>query len=283
MALTKQISSRALILSPSTAEVTTAQTIAPYYDFRVDGVLDIPVDESFDAARYIHADQKFVSAKISVLKGGTSEYDITVKSYDGAGGDEVTHIDISNQQFTTDRAITTLAFVQDDIGAERTLVLSVQEVVSGTPVEDFCLTITSGTFASLEAIDTPSISKVEGPTLTNPQVFSLDANKALAITPTGVNYASADDVDSAKSTIGISSATAASGANVSLISAGLAVNAITGLGFTAGDEIYLGVNGALVNAATASAFPPGDVIKQLGFAVDSDDMWVQIADAEIII
>lgn len=283
MALTKQISNRALILSPSTAEVTTAQTIAPYYDFRIDGVVEIPTGDSFDAGRYIHADQSFASAKISVLKGGTSEYDITVKSYDSAGGDEITHINLTNQQFTTDNSITTLAFVQTEIEAERTLVFSITESTIGTPVEDFCLTITSGTFADLGSIDTPTVSKVEGPTLINPQVFSLNADKALAITPSGVDYASADDVNSAKSTIGISSATAAPGASVELVSAGLASNAITGLGFTAGDEIYLGVNGALVDSATASAFPPGDAIKQVGFAVNSNDMWVQIADAEIII
>lgn len=283
MALTKQISQRALILSSTTAEVTTAQTIAPYYDFRVDGVLDIPLGDSYDAGRYVNADQEFISAKISVLKGGTSEYDISVKSYDSAGGNEVTHIDITNQQFTTDRSITTLAFVQNQIQAERTLVMSITESVAGTPVEDFCLTITSGTFAALEAVGSPSVSKVEGPALSNPQVYNLDSGKALAITATGVDYASSDDVDSAKSTIGIASATAAPGGAVDVISAGLAVNAITGLGFTAGDEIYLGINGALVDSTTASAFPPGDVIKQLGFAINATDMWVQIADAEIII
>ena len=238
MALTKQISQRALILSSTTAEVTTAQTIAPYYDFRVDGVLDIPVGESYDAGRYVNAEQEFISAKISVLKGGTSEYDISVKSYDSAGGNEVTHIDITNQQFTTDRAITTLAFVQNQIQAERTLVMSIVESTAGTPVEDFCLTITSGTFAALEAVGIPSVSKLEGPALSNPQVYNLDSGKALAVTAAGVDYASSDDVDSAKSTIGIASATAAPGGAVDVISAGLAANAITGLGFTAGDEIY---------------------------------------------
>jgi hypothetical protein len=39
----------------------------------------------------------------------------------------------------------------------------------------------------------------------------------------------------------------------------------------------------MVNSATAGTFPPGYVIKQVGFAVDSSDMWIQIASSEIII
>lgn len=283
MALTKQISNRALILSPTTAEVTTAQTIAPYYDFRVDGVLDLDLEESLDAGRYIHADQNFISAKISVLKGGTSEYDISVKSYNSAGGDEVTHINLTNQQFNTDNSITTLAFVESSISAERTLVFSIVESVSAVPIEDFCLTIVSDTFASLEAVGSPSVAKLEGPTLTNPQVFNLDANKVIAITSSGPDYGSSDDVASARTCIGITSATAVPGGSIDLITAGIAAGALTGLGFTAGEEVYLGVNGALVDSATAGAFPPGDAIKQIGFAINANDLWVQIADAEIIV
>lgn len=283
MALTKQISNRALILSPTTAEVTTAQTIAPYYDFRVDGVLEIPIGETFDAARYIHGDQTFHSAKISVRVGGTSEYDVVVKSYNSIGADETIHINVTNQQFTDNNSITTLAFVEDEILAERTLVMTITEVVSGIPVEDFCLTITSTTFADLGAIDSPEIKTVSGPSLTNPQIYSLDFGKALAITPAGVDYGSADDPSTARSVIGIAKATAASGGSVEIVGLGEIKNAITGLGFTAGDEIYLGLNGNLVDSATAGAFPSGHAIKQLGFALNADDMWVQVADAEIII
>lgn len=152
MALTKQISSRALILSPTTAEVTTAQTIAPYYDFRVDGVLDLALAESLDFGRYIHAAQTFISAKVSVRVGGTSEYDIVVKSYDSSGGDEVTHINSTGQTFGTNNSITTLAFVEADVGAERTLVMEITESVAGTEVEDFCLTLVSSTFADLDIL-----------------------------------------------------------------------------------------------------------------------------------
>ena len=157
MALTKQISNRALILSNTTAEVTTAQTIAPYYDFRVDGVLDLDLEESLDASRYIHAAQTLISAKVSVRVGGTSEYGITVKSYDSTGGNEVTHISVTGQTFTDNNSITTLSFAEPDVGAERTLVFSIVESTSNTPVEDFCLTLVSSTFADLDVIPNTSV------------------------------------------------------------------------------------------------------------------------------
>jgi hypothetical protein len=286
MALTKQISSRALILSPSTAEVTTAQTIAPYYDFRVTGVLDLTLQESLDASRYVQAEQTFFTAKVSVRVGGTSEYNITVISYDAFGGNPVTHINITNQQFTTDNSITTLGFVEDEIAAERTLVFSIRESLAGTPVEDFCLTIISTTFADLSSIVPGSgfqSAAVKGPELINTQAFTLLAKRVISITSTGVNYGSADDVPSAQTVIGITAANSPSGSPVNVIAVGLAAGVLTGLGFVTGDEIYLGLNGEMVNSATAGTFPPGYVIKQVGFAVDSSDMWIQIASSEIII
>lgn len=282
MALTKQISSRALILSPSTAEVTTAQTIAPYYVFNVSGVLNIPILEHFDCGRYIHADQTFSAAKVSVRKGGTSQYDLQLKSYDMNGLNEVIHINLTGLQFLNDNALTTLVFADNSISAERTLVMSLFESVAGTPVEDFNLTVVSSLFADLDNVDKPVVNSVDGPPLSNPQAYPLNGGKAIAITPGGVDYASADDIQSAQACIGIASATAAPSAAVNVISAGHAPNLITGLGFSAGDEIYLGVNGDLVDAATAGAFPMGYALKQVGFAINSTDMWVQISDAEII-
>ena len=92
MALTKQISRRSIILSPTTAEVSTAQTIAPYYDFRIDGTLSIPVGDSFDSSRYINAAQDLIIAKVGVGVGGTSEYRVIVTSYDSAGLNPTIHI-----------------------------------------------------------------------------------------------------------------------------------------------------------------------------------------------
>lgn len=282
MALTKQISSRALILSPTTAEVSTAQTIAPYYDFRVDGVLELPIGRYVDCGRYINAEQDFISVKVCVRVGGTSLYDIQVKSYDMSGGDEVIHVNVLGQQFPTDNSITTLSFSESNINAERTVVMYIQETTQATPVQDLSLTLVSSLFADLEVVGSPTINTINGPALTNTQAFNLNAHKALAITTSGVNYASADDIPSAQACIGIAAATAAPAAPITLVASGLAENALTGLGFSEGDEIYLGLNGDLVNSTTAGAFPMGYALKQLGFAINATDMWVQISDAEII-
>ena len=151
MALSKQISKRSIILSPTTAEVSTAQTIAPKYEFIVDGILSIPVGDTYDASKYVDASQDMALAKVSVGVGGTSEYRIIVTSYDSTGADATTHINVL-QDFTDDNAITTLAFVDESIGAERTIVMSITEEVIGTPCEDFSLTLVSGTFADLDFV-----------------------------------------------------------------------------------------------------------------------------------
>lgn len=151
MALTKQISSRVIILSPTTAEVSTAQTIAPYYDFRIDGLLDIPVAETFDAARYIDAKQTLVAAKLSVLKGGTSQYRVVVTSYDFTGLNPVEHINTLVSP-TDSNTIYTLPFIIPEVPANSTLVLSVAEEVVGSPASDLALTLVSGTFADLSQI-----------------------------------------------------------------------------------------------------------------------------------
>lgn len=151
MALTKQISKRSLILSPTTAEVSTAQTIAPYYDFRIDGLLEIPIGETFDCSRHIYAEQTLISARLSVQTGGTSQYRIIVSSYDAAGVFIEEHINTLASP-TDSNATYTLAFIEQTVQANTTLVLSVEEEVIGIPAEDLSLTLVSGTFADLDQI-----------------------------------------------------------------------------------------------------------------------------------
>lgn len=151
MALTKQISSRALILSPTTAEVSTAQTIAPYYEFVIDGVLQIPASDTFDAARYVNAAQTLVTAKLSVLTGGTSQYRVIVNSYNSAGVFQTEHINTLVSP-TDSNAIYSLPFIVADVAQDNTLVMSVAEEVVGSPAEDLSLTLVSGTFADLDQV-----------------------------------------------------------------------------------------------------------------------------------
>lgn len=151
MALTKQISSRSLILSPTTAEVSTAQTIAPYYDFRIDGVLEIPVSETFDASRHVDAAQTLVAARLTVQTGGTSQYRVVVKSYDSAGVFQVDHINTVVSP-TTANAIISVPFIDADVPINSTLVLHLSEETVGTRAEDLSLTLISGTFADLDQV-----------------------------------------------------------------------------------------------------------------------------------
>lgn len=159
MALTKQISRRSLILSPTTAEVSTAQTIAPYYDFRIDGLLEIPLAETFDTSRYIDAEQTLVGAKLSVLTGGTSQYRVIVNSYDAAGVFQAEHINTLVSP-TTDRVVYTLAFIQATVPINSTLVLSLAEEVIGVAAEDLSLTLVSGTFAAIDQISATSLAGI---------------------------------------------------------------------------------------------------------------------------
>jgi len=159
MALTKQISRRSLILSPTTAEVSTAQTIAPYYDFRIDGLLEIPLAETFDVSRYVDAEQTLVGAKLSVLTGGTSQYRVIVNSYDAAGAFQTEHINTLVSP-TTDNVVYTLPFIEATVPANSTLVLSVAEEVIGSAVEDLSLTLVAGTFADLDQISATSLAGI---------------------------------------------------------------------------------------------------------------------------
>lgn len=159
MALTKQISSRALVLSPTTAEVSTAQTIAPYYDFRLDGVLDIPVSTTFDSARYVDAQQTLIFARLSVLTGGTAQYRVIVNSYDATGAFQTQHINTVVSP-TTNNAIYTLAFIDQVIPANSTLVMSVGQEVAGTFAEDLSLTLVSGTFADINQINPQNVAGI---------------------------------------------------------------------------------------------------------------------------
>ena len=123
---------------------------------------------------------------------------------------------------------------------------------------------------------------LDAPALINGQAYPLTQYKAVSVTSSGIDFADASDPTNAKGTIAIMRTTAGSGDAIDACSQGLLQNAIFGLGFVAGDEIFLGVNGDLVDAATVAGFPLGYVQKQLGFAVNATDMWISIEPLEII-
>jgi len=110
----------------------------------------------------------------------------------------------------------------------------------------------------------------------------LTSGRAVAVDPTGVIYADAT-TSSAISLIGILTAPLLDGTDATdIVSGGYAPGVITGLGFTAGDEIYLGTSGQLIDKTAALALPPGAAIKEVGIAYNTTDLWVQIGNTEIV-
>jgi hypothetical protein len=124
---------------------------------------------------------------------------------------------------------------------------------------------------------------LEGPSGTNNSGDNLIFGKALQVTSSGYEYAQPTSKLTAKATVGVLISAVTSGnpvAGEDLVTSGLAAGVLTGLGFTERDEIYLGIDGALYTAAQAEAMPAGYVAKELGFAINEDDMWVRIATSE---
>jgi hypothetical protein len=145
----------------------------------------------------------------------------------------------------------------------------------GTLLAAVAQTSGSGPVAGSGAITTPEITNNSGDTLVS--------GRAVQITPSGLDYADASTVASSQATIGVLVDNVVDGASTdSIIGSGLASGVLTGLGFSAQDEVYLGMNGELVNQATVLAFPVGYVQKQIGFAISANDLWVQIQPLEII-
>lgn len=118
--------------------------------------------------------------------------------------------------------------------------------------------------------------------LVNTQAFTLQLGRVIRITASGIDYSDASTVTSSEGTLGLSLNNVSTGGTALICSAGIAPNVLTGLGFTAGEQVYLGLSGQLVNEATAGAYPPGYVIQELGVALNATDMFVSINPLEII-
>lgn len=151
MALTRQISRRALVLQPTNAEVSTSQVQAPFYEFVVDGELTIPVEAQFDSARHLEAAQNMHLAVASVKVAGTSQYRIRVVSVDANGINAVTHID-QTVLFTADNGLITLPFITSLVPQNRSLLLYLTEALVGTPSSDLSVTLIAEPFSQLTQV-----------------------------------------------------------------------------------------------------------------------------------
>ncbi len=118
--------------------------------------------------------------------------------------------------------------------------------------------------------------------IVNPGPATLQLGRVVRMSPTGLEYSDATSLTTATGTLGVLISTVSSGGTALIVSAGLAPNALTGLGFVQGDQVFLGLNGQLVDSATAAAFPPGYVLQEIGVALSAFDLLVLINSLDII-
>lgn len=148
MSLTRQVSRKVLILQPSNAEVSTAQVYAARYEWRVDGELTIPVSSVIDSLKHVDAKFSIYRVDVSVNKGGTSQYQVLIKSYDTAGANPVVHVD-EYITLTGDRNRISIAVNNAAVAENRSLELSLLESTPGIPAQDMTVTLIAEDFAEL--------------------------------------------------------------------------------------------------------------------------------------
>jgi len=124
---------------------------------------------------------------------------------------------------------------------------------------------------------------LEGPELTNVTLNTLLTGRVVAVTSGGMAYADAGSLSTTTSAIGVlTQDISPSVSSNAIVSSGLAIGVLTGLGFLGGDEVYLGLNGELVSGGEVIANPSIIIQKQIGFAVNSNDLWVAIQELEVL-
>lgn len=149
MAVTRQVSRRALILQSTNAEVSTNQVYSPRYEFLVDGELSLPVPRIINSLKHTDAAASIYRVDVSVNKGGTSQYRVIITSYDSVGGDPQVHVD---DTFTlpNDRERIGIPVLNAAVDQNRSLECTVQETSSLMPAIDMTVTIIMEDFADLK-------------------------------------------------------------------------------------------------------------------------------------
>jgi len=116
----------------------TVADVGPNYTFDVSGSLDLPQETITGGLRFNSSAFTISSVVAQIRTAGTSQYTVKIISYDNAGANPVTHI---NQTVTLGaRTPLSLTIGTASIGADRNIEMSLEQL-SGTPAEDFSLTI----------------------------------------------------------------------------------------------------------------------------------------------
>lgn len=117
---------------------------------------------------------------------------------------------------------------------------------------------------------------------TNNNAYTLTAGQVIRMTASGIDFADPSTVPTAEATFGVLLNNVPPAATANICSNGVAPNVLIGLGFSLGDTVFLGVGGILVDEATVNTYPPGYVIREIGVALGTADLFVNISPIEII-
>lgn len=148
MSITRQVSRRALILQPSDAEVSTNQVYAARYEWRVDGELSIPSPTVIDSLKHTDASFSIYRVDVSVNIGGTSQYQILIKSYDTAGLNPVIHVD-EYITLTGNKNRISVAVLNAAVDQNRSLELTLLENSAAVAASDMTVTLIAEDFADM--------------------------------------------------------------------------------------------------------------------------------------
>jgi hypothetical protein len=108
------------------------------FSFSINGVVELPNLTVISSPRHVDTAFDILTARVTAKVAGSTTYRFVVKSYDSAGGNEITHID--DTAVLGAKTIINLDITNDAVAANRTLELSVS-TTSGTFAEDLTITI----------------------------------------------------------------------------------------------------------------------------------------------
>lgn len=151
MAITRQTERRVLILQPTNAEVSTNQVYAARYEWRVDGELTVPVSTVIDSLKHTDAAFSIYRVDVSVNVGGTSQYQILIKSYDTAGLNPVIHVD-DYVTITGNKNRISIPVLDAAVDENRSLELTIYENSVGVPASDMTVTLIAEDFADMSPL-----------------------------------------------------------------------------------------------------------------------------------
>jgi hypothetical protein len=149
MAVTRQTSRRTLVLQPTNAEVSTNQVYAPRYEFLVDGELTLPLPRIINSMKHTDVAATIYRVDVSVNKGGTSQYQVTINSYNSSGLDPLTHVD-HTFTITQDRERIGIPVILAAMPENRSIECIVTEVNAASPATDMTVTIIMEDFADIK-------------------------------------------------------------------------------------------------------------------------------------